>query len=130
MKNENQHLQKKLDSKNEKFVNLATILAEEYSKIPENSRLTLDLEVAENKANFNEFSNEERQAVFAILMNQIKPFIKRNERMRSILILFKLSSFSKDFFELLVSFMNFFKSVNWFRNQKFDLFLSFCIFQS
>ena len=77
MKNENQHLQKKLDSKDEKFVNLATILAEEYSKIPENSRLTLDLEAAENKTNFNEFSNEERQAVFAILMNQIKPFIKR-----------------------------------------------------
>ena len=33
LKNENQLLQKKIDSKNEKYVNLATILAEAYEKV-------------------------------------------------------------------------------------------------
>lgn len=33
LKNENQLLQKKLDSKSDKYVNLATLLAEAYEKI-------------------------------------------------------------------------------------------------
>ena len=53
LKNENQFLQKKLDSKSEKFVNLATMLSEAYEKLVKEEAdkdvtgKTLELDISE-----------------------------------------------------------------------------------
>lgn len=56
LKNENQLLQKKIDSKNEKFVNLATLLAEEYEKIT-NEELQKDVVGKNVELDLNEMLN-------------------------------------------------------------------------
>ena len=56
LKNENQLLQKKIDSKNEKFVNLATLLAEEYEKIT-NEELQKDVVGKNVELDINEMLN-------------------------------------------------------------------------